>query len=397
MKNDEINSQGKFDILDLFLVIATKKKNLMLAFATSLIISYLGIFLLVENQYEATSIIVSTVDETPGLLGSLSKSFDMLPMKLGSSQSRAEIDKYNTLIYSRSSLESILSSYDLYQTYGCDSTNARDREKALTKIRKKIKTAETEDGAVQITFIDTEPKRVAAITNTIVELLNTRVINLRISKSRESRLFLEQRLVDLKADLQKSEDSLKLFQEKTGMLEMTSQIKEIISLYSTLETNVISKQIQLGILEKTYDQGSPLVANTRMELEEYQRKLDELNRKGQPGGLMLPLKSMPNISMDYLRLFRTVEINGSLLKFLIPLYEQAKIDEKKDYPILQVIDKAITPAKRSYPPRVLFSIGIALFVLCIFVLFYYIREKIGLITNPRLLQLGKLLYNPLKR
>ncbi|MDP2207355.1 MAG: hypothetical protein Q8K98_01105 [Bacteroidota bacterium] len=394
---EENKAQRNFDILDLFLLVATKKNKLILAFTVSLIISYLGILLFIDDQYEATSTIVSTVDETPGLLGSLSKSFDILPMKLGSAQSRVEMDKYNTLIYSRSSLESILSSYDLYQTYGCDSTNARDREKALAKIRKKIKIAETEDGAVQITFIDTEPKRVAAITNTIVELLNNRVINLRISKSRESRLFLEQRLVDLKADLQKSEDSLKLFQEKTGMLEMTSQIKEIMSLYSTLETNVISKQIQLGILEKTYDQVSPVVVNTRMELEEYQRKLDELNQKGQRGGLMLPLKSMPNISMDYLRLFRTVEISGTLLKFLTPLYEQAKIDEKKDYPILQVVDKAITPAKRSYPPRTFFSFGIALFVICSIILFYYINEKIRLITNPRLLQLGKLLYNPSRR
>lgn len=397
MKNDENISPRKFDVLDLFLVIATKKKALILVFITSIVISYLGVFLFVEDRYEATSIIVSAVDETPGMLGSLSKSYNILPMNFGFAQSSAEIEKYNTIIYSRSSLESILSRCDLYRIYGYDSTNLRDREKVLAKIAKKVKTAETDDEAIKITFIDTDPERAASVANAIVELLNYRVIDLRISKSRENKLFLEQRLTDLSRELEQSEDSLKLFQEKTGMLEINSQVKEIMILYSTLEANVISKQIYLGFLEKIYDQGSSLIATTRMELEEYQRKLDELNRKRQPGSLVLPLKSLPNISVDYLRLFRTVEIKSSLLKFLVPLYEQAKIDEKKDYPILQVIDKAIAPAKRSYPPRVLFTLGISLFVLCIFVLFYFVKEKIGLITNPRLIQLVKLLHNSSKR
>ncbi|MDI6765692.1 MAG: hypothetical protein QME52_02555 [Bacteroidota bacterium] len=397
MTNDKIKSHEHFDILDLFLLVATKKKTLMLVLTTSLIISYLGIFLLVANQYEATSIIVSGSDETQGLLGSLSKSYGILPMNIGYSQSSSEIEKYNTIIHSRSSLELILSRYNLYSIYGYDSTNMHDREKAVAKITKKIRTSETKDGAIQITFIDTDAERAATVANAIVELLNTRVIDLRISKSRENKLFLGQRLADLKQELERSEDSLKLFQEKTGMLEINSQVKELLILYSTLEANVIFKQIQLGILEKTYDQGSSLISTTRMELQEYQRKLDELNRKGQPGSLVLPLKSLPNISVDYLRLYRTVEINSSLLKFLIPLYEQAKIDEKKDYPILQIIDKAITPVKRSYPPRIFFSIGISLFVLCTFILYYYLKEKIGLITNPRLIQLVKLLYNSSKR
>jgi uncharacterized protein involved in exopolysaccharide biosynthesis len=40
----------------------------------------------------------------------------------------------------------------------------------------------------------------------------------------------------------------------------------------------------------------------------------------------------------------------------VPLYEQAKIDEKKDYPVLQVIDYAVPPGKKSYPPRMLFAL-----------------------------------------
>jgi tyrosine-protein kinase Etk/Wzc len=397
MKNDEQNSNRSFDMLDFLLVIAAKKKTLLLVLMTSIIISYLGVLLFIENQYEATSTIVSSADETSGLLGSLSKSFDILPMKIGTTQSRDEMDKYNTIIYSRSSLEYILSRYNLYGAYNYDSTNMEDREKAQKKIKKKIKTFETDDGAVQITFIDREPLRAATVANAIVDLLNSRIIDLRISKSRENRLFLEQRLAEIRSELKQSEDSLKLFQEKTGMFEVTSQVKEIMSLYTTLETNIISKQVQLGILEKTYDQGSPIVTNTRRELEEYQHKLNDLNQHRQPGSLMLPLKSMPNVALDYLRLYRTVEINSSLLKFLVPIYEQAKIDEKKDYPILQVIDKALPPSKRSYPPRVLFSICIAFFVLFIFVLFYYIRKKIELVSNPRLLQLIKLFYSKSKR
>jgi uncharacterized protein involved in exopolysaccharide biosynthesis len=54
-----------------------------------------------------------------------------------------------------------------------------------------------------------------------------------------------------------------------------------------------------------------------------------------------------------------VEINSAVLEFLVPLYEQAKFQEEKDIPVLQVLDEAIPPTKKSYPPRTIFTLLIS--------------------------------------
>ncbi len=40
-----------------------------------------------------------------------------------------------------------------------------------------------------------------------------------------------------------------------------------------------------------------------------------------------------------------------ILEFVLPIYEQAKIDEQKDIPVLLVLDKAVPPEKKTKPQR----------------------------------------------
>jgi len=73
----------------------------------------------------------------------------------------------------------------------------------------------------------------------------------------------------------------------------------------------------------------------------------------------------------------------------MPLYEQAKIEEKKDYPVLQVIDYAVPPAKKSYPPRTIFSLVGAISVLLLVFTYMVVREAFHNTTDPRVRSLLK--------
>ena len=59
----------------------------------------------------------------------------------------------------------------------------------------------------------------------------------------------------------------------------------------------------------------------------------------------------------YVRLMRDYEIQNKLLEFIYPIYEQARIEEQKDMPVVLVVDTAIPPQKKSSPKRVLIVIG----------------------------------------
>jgi uncharacterized protein involved in exopolysaccharide biosynthesis len=52
-----------------------------------------------------------------------------------------------------------------------------------------------------------------------------------------------------------------------------------------------------------------------------------------------------------------------MLEVISPVFEQAKLEEQKNLPVMMIIDKAVPPYKRAYPQRVLFSAIIAISIL----------------------------------
>lgn len=70
--------------------------------------------------------------------------------------------------------------------------------------------------------------------------------------------------------------------------------------------------------------------------------------------LFIPFEKIPETGVAYVRLMRDYEyLENKLLEFLYPIYEQARIEEQKDIPVVLVVDKAIAPQKKSAPKRAL--------------------------------------------
>jgi uncharacterized protein involved in exopolysaccharide biosynthesis len=73
------------------------------------------------------------------------------------------------------------------------------------------------------------------------------------------------------------------------------------------------------------------------------------------------LQDIPDQALQYLRLKREVEIQNTVFEMLTSEYEKARIEEARDTPVVQVLDKAEKPNLRSRPKRKIFTlIGAAL-------------------------------------
>lgn len=373
------------EFLDFLLFLAKQKKKILVAFFASLFFSYLFLFFLVDEQFEANAVIIPRGESSGAGLNMILKNFNKgIPTSLGTStSSQDEINRYNTIVFSRSTLEGIINKYNLLKVYRIDSTEEDAMETALRRLRKKITTRETNNDAYEIIAKSNSPKLSADIANSLVESLNEKVINLEISKSKENRVFLEKRVEEIKIELRRSEDSLKLFQESSGLIDVKNQMQGLITVYSELESELITKQLQKSVLEKLYNKNHPEVKSVEIQISEYQKKLNKIKSEDEPGNIVLAMKNIPEKTAEYLRRFRSVEINNSLLEFIIPLYEQAKIEEKKDFPILQIIDFAIPP-KNSTIPRILFALGLSLFVTTFLILYLFVSQLLINSTNPKL-------------
>ncbi len=69
-------------------------------------------------------------------------------------------------------------------------------------------------------------------------------------------------------------------------------------------------------------------------------------------------------------------IQQKILEFLVPIYEQAKIDEQKDVPVLLILDKAIPAEKKSKPKRVLIIVFSSFFALTFSILLVFILHRV---------------------
>ena len=357
-----------FNFLDILVIITKWKKLLAIFLFIVTITSYLMIYFFVEEAYDAKVTIIPSEDKNMSGFASLLKNMKSLPIEVGGTFQNKEMELYNTLIYSRTILEEVVVKFDLVRVYKLDNKEIDYMERAIKRLKSDIDAKETNDNAYEIKVRANSPTNASVIANYLVELLNKKIINLKVVKSRDNRIFLEKRLNEVRTILSNSEDSLKYYQEQSKMFDVKDQVKEIVGAYSLLETSLITKQIEQSILENILPQDSPHLNEIKITVNEYQKKLDKIRSEGQPNSMLLPLKSLPNKTLSYLRLYRNIEINSAILEFILPLYEQSKFEEQKDIPVLQIVDYAIPPAKKSYPPRTLFTLIISagFFLLALF-------------------------------
>jgi tyrosine-protein kinase Etk/Wzc len=98
-----------------------------------------------------------------------------------------------------------------------------------------------------------------------------------------------------------------------------------------------------------------------MEIAELKKKIEEMNRGTGPADgemhILVPFRSIPDLGAEYIRKFRAVEVQYKIMQFLTPLYEQAKIEERRQTPSVIVLDRAYPAERKSRPKRSLIILG----------------------------------------
>jgi uncharacterized protein involved in exopolysaccharide biosynthesis len=143
-----------------------------------------------------------------------------------------------------------------------------------------------------------------------------------------------------RAELASAEQRLKEYQEKQGVVLLSEQAKETAQAVGELYAKRMELDIKMAILEKTAGEGNPAY-------EQYKLERSEIDRR---------LAKFPEMGLQSYRLFRDILIQQKILEFLIPMYEQARLEEHKDVPVVVVLDRAV-PAERKAKPKRLLIMG----------------------------------------
>jgi tyrosine-protein kinase Etk/Wzc len=255
-------------------------------------------------------------------------------------------DLYIGLLKTRPVVNAIIQRFDLQRVYGVsDMTDAREKLTQATEI------VSEKEGFINVSVQDGQRKRAAELANAYVEEMRNATKGMALTEASQRRLFYEQQLKQAKDDLANAEVALQQAQHKSGIVQLDVQAKTMIESAGKLRAEIAAKRVHLQALRSFATDQNADVEIARRELAQMQSELNSLeNNKGQ-GSYEVALKDVPQAAVEYIRSFRELKFRETLFDILAKQYECARLDEAKNAPVIQVVEPAIEPERKSSPKR----------------------------------------------
>jgi uncharacterized protein involved in exopolysaccharide biosynthesis len=105
-----------------------------------------------------------------------------------------------------------------------------------------------------------------------------------------------------------------------------------------------------------------------------QRELVSLRSQLQQAERNQPASGAP--AAEYLNRFRDFKYQETLFELMAKQYEMARLDEAREGAVIQVVDVAVVPEKKSKPKRALVAVLAALAAGFLLLLYVFVRESL---------------------
>jgi len=384
MKTKEI------DILDILLILVKHKKFIII---TTLIVSIAAvIYSLLVPQYWKSSTTILPENTNQGISFSSSSLLGLGSSLLGSAPS--EGSDFITIMNSRTFAVNVIKKFDLIKYFKIkDKDSLVVMETAVKKLNEKVKRISlNEDNGLISINIETKNKYLSAkIANYYWQELEEYNIKTRMSKGKRQRIFLENRLQGVKQKIDDVSQQINEFQKEHHAINIEEQTKLLISTYAELQAKKTAAEIELEYQKNYLGKNSPVIVSLEQKIKILNEKIRDLEftKEDSQSDFILNIKDIPDLSMQYAELYSELQIQQKIYEFLYPQFEQAKIEEQKDLPTIEIIDKAVPAGLRSKPKRgrlCIISFFLAIFVSSLIEIFIHLlnqeqKQKIKHIKN----------------
>ncbi len=192
------------------------------------------------------------------------------------------------------------------------------------------------------------------MANAFVEELKSLAGGLAISEAGQRRMFFEEQIRHTKESLSRAEEEVKGFQQRTGAFQIDAQAKAIIEGIANLRARIAAKEVEAKVLRSFATAQNPDLQRIEEEVRALRVELEKIESgKGRGFDPLMSSERVPAMGMEYLRKLRQLKYNETLYELLVKQYELAKLDEARDAVVIQVIDRAVPPERKSRPKRAL--------------------------------------------
>jgi tyrosine-protein kinase Etk/Wzc len=349
------SDEKEISVLDLLIVLAKRKRFIMACMLAFGVVAAI-VSLLLPNRYTATTVIMPPQTSSPSsalmaqlsALGSMGSMASVAGAGLGI---KSPVDMYIALIKSRTVEDAMVQRFALMTEY---------RAKRLSDARKELESnsevrSSPKAGLIEVSITAKDPARAAEMANAYVEEYRKLSSTLAITEAAQRRLFFEQQLVETKENLNNAEEAFKKTQQTTGLIEVDSQARALIQSAASLRAQIAAKEVQIQAMRIFASDQNPDLIVAEQQLAGWKAQLSHLgvSQNGSGDDLLIAKGKVPEAGLEYLRRLRDVKYYETMFELLAKQLEMAKLDEARQGSLIQVVDRAIVPDKKSSPQRTL--------------------------------------------
>lgn len=341
-------------LIDLLIVLARHKRTVIVAPIATGIVAFAASFLITPTFTSTAKILPPQQQQSSGVAAMLGQIGGLAGAAGGLAGLKSPNDLFIGLLESRTIADHLVTRFKLKERYAQPTLDETRKKLAANTVIAEAK----KGGFITIATDDKDPQFAADLANAYFEELAQLNQAMALTEASQRRVFFEKQLKEAGNNLAGAEVALRHTQEKTGIIRPDAQVQAIITNLAQLKGAIAAKEVELSSLRTFAAVQNPERLRSQEELRSLQAQVAKLekNQPSKEGDFMVPVERIPEVGVEYVRSARSVKYYETIFELLAKQFELAKIDEAKDSPSIQLLDKALPAEKKSKPSRALITI-----------------------------------------
>ncbi|MFO7526199.1 MAG: Wzz/FepE/Etk N-terminal domain-containing protein [Ignavibacteriaceae bacterium] len=366
------------DILNV--IIFHRIKILKVTILTSVFLFLILLFLYPRTYTSPATILPPENNSQVGSLSSLLGGQDFSGL-LSGSFANANSQLFMEILKSRSVAEYVVRKHNLIEYFDVENEFEASRElsnrlnidinkEGILRVSVNVSTS-----LVPMLFdeVDDVKNFSAELSNSYIEALDAVNREKLSSKAKRTREYIELELTKTKIQLDSVETALMNFQESNKTIALPEQVTAVIDAAAKIKSEIMKTELEIGLLRTNLTEESRELQSLRKKLAQLKEQYDKMELGNQD--YLIAFKEVPELGKQLASLLREVKIQNEVYMLLQQQYYKEKIQENRDLPTVDVLDKAIPPLKPD-SPRILFSTFFGgIFVFLLMSIIFIIAER----------------------
>jgi tyrosine-protein kinase Etk/Wzc len=405
--DDEIN------LIDLIYPIY-KRRKFLIRFCLGVALAVGVISFLLPKTYEATAVILPVSDQnnsnlTSGLASSVLGQIGLSGLSGFGLSGSTTSKNFKAALKSNELANAVLKRYDYFSMMGIGKKSKIKSSKAIAGL---VNVTESKtDNTISISVQHHNPVFASDLVNSYVKALDAYNLNNSFTTAGNLRKYIEKRLEETGSELDQAQQELRDFQERNSAVSITDQGQATLKVLAQLEAQKVATEVQKSAKERFYKGSYSELEQLTSQIDALQKNIDQLTYsqdtsvpvKGESGKIdfYIPLNSITGLGFDESKLLLKVKAKTGIITLLTTQLEQAKLDEAKDIPTINILERSYPPEKAVKPKiamNIILSAVVSLFlgIFIIFLMEFIQRMDQDTETAPKWLEMKKGISDILK-